>query len=100
MKPGIPAESKGKDAGPQPAPDYVPTLGKSRLETMSWLMDGPPELADYAGKWVVAAGKRIVSAADAGDEAIAKAEEAGVSPEEMVVDYVEEFPRIYRIAQR
>jgi hypothetical protein len=87
-------------AGGPPVPDYVPTLGEGRLKNMRWLLESPPELAEYAGKWVVVADRRVCAAADAGDEAIAKAEEAGVPRSDMVVDFVEDAPRVYRTVCR
>lgn len=90
-------EKRGEALGP---PDYVPTLGKSRVETMRWLLTGPPELDGYAGKWVVLANRRVCAAGNAADEAIAKADQAGVPASDTVLHFVEDVARVYGAAQR
>ncbi len=80
-------------------PDYVPKMGEGCLEAMRWLDTSPPELSRYGGQWVVATGRRICAAADGPADAIAEAERAGVSRDDMVVEYVEDVPHVYRAAR-
>ncbi len=78
-----------------PPPDYVPKMGEGCLEAMRWLDTSPPELSKWGGKWVVATGRRICAAADGPLDAIREAERAGVSQEDMAVEYVEDVPHVY-----
>ncbi len=93
------AEPRPGSAEAPPAPDYVPSLNENRVDTMRWLLTGPPELAGYAGKWVVLANRRVCAAADAADEAIAKADQAGVPASDTVLHFVEDVARVYDTAQ-
>ena len=81
-------------------PDYVPTLGEKRLDTMRWLLTNPDVLAEYPGKWLVLAYRKVCSAGDTAGEAIAKADEAGIPAEDTVVEFVEDVPRVYRASGR
>ncbi len=80
---------------PPPAKEFVAGLGESGLETMRWLDENPQALEGYEGKWVVVANKRVCFAGDAADEAIAGAEQAGISRRDMVVSFVEDSDRTY-----
>ncbi len=82
-----------------PPPDYVPKMGEGCLEAMRWLNTSPPELSKYGGKWVVASGRKVRAAADGPVDAIEEAERAGVSRDDMVVEYVEDVPRVYGAAR-
>lgn len=93
-------ESEEKRGGPPGPPDYVPKMGEDCIEAMKWLDTSPPELSRYGGKWVVASGRRVCAAADGPAQAIAEAERSGVSPDDMVVTFVEDVPRVYRTAHR
>lgn len=94
-----PAEPRPGSAEGPPAPDYVPKTGEGCLEAMRWLNTSPPELSKYGGKWVVASGRRICGVADGPADAVAAAERAGVSREDMVVEYVEDVPHVYGAAR-
>lgn len=82
-----------------PPPDYVPKMGEGCLEAMRWLNTSPPELSKYGGKWVVASGRKVCAAADGPVDAIEEAERAGVSRDDMVVEYVEDVPHVYGAAR-
>ena len=89
-------ESKEKRVeAPPPAREFVASLGESGLETMRWLDENQQALEGYEGKWVVDANKRVCFAGDAADEAIARAEQAGISRRDMVVSFVEDSDRTY-----
>ena len=92
-------EAKEKRGGPPGPPDYAPKMGEDCIEAMKWLDTSPPELSRYGGNCVVASGRRICAAADGPVEAIAKAERAGVSRDDMVVEYVEDVPHFYGAVQ-
>ena len=100
MAPKADSGSERGRGGAVAPPDYVPTLNRNRLDTMRWLLTSPPELAGYAGKWVVLANRRVCAAADAADEAIAKADQAGVLVSDTVVHFVEDVARVYGTSQR
>ena len=93
------AEPRAGSAEASAAPDYVPSLNENRLDTMRWLLTGPPELAEYAGKWVVLANRAVCATADAADEAIAKADQAGVPASDTVLHFVEDVARVYGTVQ-
>lgn len=95
MKTNQKARSEKKRPDAPRVPDYVPTLGESRLATMRWLLTNPDVLTEYAGKWVVLAECKVCLAGDAPDEIIAKAEEAGVPRSDMVVEYLEDEALVY-----
>ncbi len=94
------AESKEKRVEAPPTPAYVPSLNEKQLDTMRWLLTGPPELAAYAGKWVVLANHGVCATADAADEAVAEADQAGVPASDTVLHFVEDVARVYGTAQR
>lgn len=81
-------------------PDYVPTLGEKRLDTMRWLLDNPEVLDGYPGKWVILAHRKVYFVGDSAGEVIAKADEAGVPPEDTVIEFVEDVARVYRVPGR
>ncbi len=93
------AEPRPRSAEAPAPPDYVPKMGEGCIEAMRWLNTSPPELAKYGGKWVVASGRRICAVADGPADAIAEAERAGVSRDDMVVEYVEDVPHVYGAAR-
>ena len=92
---GFAAEPEGGRVAPPRATDFAFTLGKSRLDTMSWLIENPEALREYAGKWVVAADRRVWFSGDAPGELIMKSEDAGLSRSDIVLDFVEDLGRVY-----
>ena len=101
MKTSTTTEPKEKRAeAPPPAREFVASLGESGLETMRWLHENPRALEGYAGKWVVAADRKICFAGDGPGKVISKAEQAGVARRDMVVSFVEDTDRTYNAALR
>ena len=92
---GTPESKERRVEAPPPAREFVARLGESGLDAMRWLDENPQALAEYEGKWVVVADRKVSFAGDAPDEVVAEAERAGIPRRNMLVAFVEDSDRTY-----
>ncbi len=79
------------------AREFVSGVSDERRENLAWLLHHPEELAGHGGKWVAVSDRRVCCVTETLEEARREAAQRGLSPQDMVVHFVEPFDVVYAV---